>query len=154
VSSPHAELFDNFKNLKELEIALNGISRMDLACQSFPSLQVVDLSYNSLSDQAILALGILPALKELHLSGNSLVLLPAEMSRPHHPEPNKSEHVEGVIVRYPRLEKLWLDDNRLTDLSTFAVLAGLKRCAVRNAHSTHCSHHYALDVIEPVHIVL
>jgi Leucine-rich repeat (LRR) protein len=121
------ELFDNFKNLKELEIALNGISRMDLACQSFPSLQVVDLSYNSLSDQAILALGILPALKELHLSGNSLVLLPAEMSRPHHPEPNKSEHVEGVIVRYPRLEKLWLDDNRLTDLSTFAVLAGLKR---------------------------
>jgi len=30
-------------------------------------------------------------------------------------------------LRYVSLEKLWLDDNKLTDLSTFAILAGLRR---------------------------
>jgi len=33
----------------------------------------------------------------------------------------------SLQLRYPSLEKLWLDDNKLTDLSTFAILAGLRR---------------------------
>jgi len=33
----------------------------------------------------------------------------------------------GLQLRYASLEKLWLDDNKLTDLSTFAILAGLRR---------------------------
>ena len=32
-----------------------------------------------------------------------------------------------LFVRFPCLEKLWLDENQLTDMTTFAVLAGLKR---------------------------
>ena len=33
----------------------------------------------------------------------------------------------ALQMRYSCLEKLWLDDNKLTDLSTFAILAGLRR---------------------------
>ena len=39
----------------------------------------------------------------------------------------------GLQLRYPSLEKLWLDDNKLTDLSTFAILAGLRRSVLIGA---------------------
>ena len=35
-------------------------------------------------------------------------------------------------IRFPRLEKLWLDDNRLTDTTTFAILAGLRKWVLNN----------------------
>lgn len=48
----------------------------------FKHLNFLDLSYNNLSGVAVLGVGTLPALKELHLTGNNLVALPAEMSMP------------------------------------------------------------------------
>ena len=38
------------------------------------SLHTLDLSYNSLSEWALLALGTLPKLKELHLTGTKLIV--------------------------------------------------------------------------------
>ena len=32
-------------------------------------------------------------------------------------------------IRFPAMEKLWLDDNKLMDQSTFSTLAGLRRQA-------------------------
>ena len=61
--------------LEELELSLNGISSSSfssaapLTHTSFPHLLILDLSYNTLSDEAIVMLGLLPALKELHLTG-------------------------------------------------------------------------------------
>ena len=52
----------------------------------------------------------------------------------------RSERMEEPIVRFPCLERLWLDDNRFTDLSTFAILAGLKRWVLGASHSSHFSH--------------
>jgi len=48
----------------------------------FRRLTSLNLSYNNLSGAALLVLGMLPALRELHLTGNNLVALPVEMSMP------------------------------------------------------------------------
>jgi len=46
-------------------------------------LQMLDVSYNNLSPEDILPLGLIPNLKILHLTGNSLRTLPGDMARPH-----------------------------------------------------------------------
>lgn len=43
------------------------------------SSQVLDLSYNSLSSDGILSIGLLPHLKVLHLTGNQLCQLPPKL---------------------------------------------------------------------------
>ena len=48
------------------------------------SLKTLDLSYNNLSPEDILPLGLLPNLRVLHLTGNGIKELPAEMSLPYH----------------------------------------------------------------------
>ena len=57
--------------------------------------------------------------------------LPVDMSRPVATPSGLGEGSDSKEVsyriRFPVLEKLWLDDNKLTDLSTFATLAGLRR---------------------------
>lgn len=44
---------------------------------------MLDLSYNNLSPNDVLAVGIIPKLRVLHLTGNGFTTLPTEMSRPH-----------------------------------------------------------------------
>ena len=55
-------------------------------------------------------------------SGNNLVALPVEMSRPF-----SNDNSDSFEIRYPSLERLWLDDNKLSDQTTFATLAGLRK---------------------------
>ena len=59
--------------LQELELSLNGISSSNsfsfITHTSFPNLLILDLSYNNLGNDAITALGLLPALQDLHLTG-------------------------------------------------------------------------------------
>ena len=43
---------------------------------------MLDLSYNNLSSEDILNLGMLPNLRVLHLSGNNIKTIPADMSLP------------------------------------------------------------------------
>ncbi len=78
------EAFRTFPALQSLELSLNSIIDVgprDLT--DFQHLHFLDLSFNNLSGGALLRLGTLPALKELHLTGNNLVALPAEMPMPY-----------------------------------------------------------------------
>jgi hypothetical protein len=65
----------------------------------------LDLSYNSLTTSSILALGRIPFLKELDLSGNKLTELPASMAD------------------FKCLEKLVLENNKFDDVRVFQQLA-------------------------------
>ncbi len=64
-----AEAFHAFPVLEELELSLNVIVDISLEPGYLASLHGLDLSYNYLSEEALLALGTLPLLKELHLTG-------------------------------------------------------------------------------------
>ena len=64
-----AETFHAFPALEELELSLNGIVDVEIEPGHLTLLHTLDLSYNSLSEWAMLSLGTLPKLKELHLTG-------------------------------------------------------------------------------------
>lgn len=122
------DAFKAFPLLHDLELSLNGITDVHLSQKDFSRLQKLDLSYNSVSSLAMLALGELPLLKELHLTGNDIHTLPVEFSRPVQLENDNSV----MKIRYPALESLWLDDNKLCDQVTFATLAGLRKLKYLN----------------------
>ncbi|MBN3299184.1 XRRA1 protein, partial [Amia calva] len=87
-------------------------------------LQVLDLSYNSLSSQEVLSLGLLPCLRVLHLTGNGLQALPLNMAQPYQ-APTQLASNHGL--RFYSLEILILDDNKLSSPGIFTSLANLKR---------------------------
>jgi hypothetical protein len=59
--------------LKTLELPLNNISgTVVLEDKDFVWLETLDLSCNHLTTDDVLALGVLPALKVLHLTGKSV----------------------------------------------------------------------------------
>ena len=68
------ETFHAFPVVEELELSLNGIVDIVLEPGYLTSLHRLDLSYNLLSEGALLALGTLPLLKELHLTGTAIIL--------------------------------------------------------------------------------
>nr|CAB3267811.1 X-ray radiation resistance-associated protein 1 [Phallusia mammillata] len=115
--------FTNFVNLRELELPVNGLRNLQVEFDDFPNLQVLDLSYNNLSPQDLLSLGALQNLKVLTLTGNGLHSVPPDMARPVMAINSNGE--SEMLVRYKSLEVLLLDENHLSDLSTFAALAAL-----------------------------
>lgn len=111
--------FSTFPNLRELELAVNGIRGIDIRPGDFPNLQVLDLSYNNLSSTDVLSLGFLPKLKVLNITGNGLSQIHPDLSQPY------TDNNEESHVRFQNLEVLLLDDNHLNDISIFAALAAL-----------------------------
>jgi hypothetical protein len=93
-----------FPRLRALNLACNNINSIERSFGFFSSLQFLDLSYNSLTLRSVQNLDFLPNLKELDLCGNSLCGLPMEM------------------FRFPKLEKIMLDNNKLDDNSVFGIL--------------------------------
>ncbi|KAK0048809.1 X-ray radiation resistance-associated protein 1-like isoform X1 [Biomphalaria pfeifferi] len=116
------EAFRGFPSLRELELPLNGLRSIHISYTDFKNLEMLDLSYNNLSQGDLLTLGLLSSLKILHLTGNNLSSLPADLAMPY---VSKEKHL--YLERFTKLEVLLLDDNRLKEISLFASLAGLPK---------------------------
>ncbi|XP_010868777.2 X-ray radiation resistance-associated protein 1 isoform X1 [Esox lucius] len=117
------EPFGKFPSLRELELSLNGLCNVTLNTQDFPHLEVLDLSYNNLSGDSILSIGLIPCLKVLHLTGNQLQSLPPNMAVHCH---GSSQRTKDNGTLFHCLEVLMLDDNKLSS-GVFSSLANLKR---------------------------
>ena len=107
-------MFSGFPRLKALNMACNCIQTIEREPGTFHYLQILDLSYNSLTQRSVQNLDFLPNLKELDLSGNNLCVLPMEM------------------YRFLSLEKLFLDNNKIDDNQVFSVLCLMQKLR-------HCS---------------
>ncbi|XP_057605932.1 X-ray radiation resistance-associated protein 1 isoform X4 [Hippopotamus amphibius kiboko] len=121
------EAFHTFPVLKELELAFNGIKTVYVKYGDFKSLEFLDLSFNNLSAEAICDLGILPHLRVLLLTGNGLTSLPPSLAVAEQEASVTSLTSKRYILRFPALETLMLDDNKLSNPNCFASLAGLRR---------------------------
>nr|XP_055138916.1 X-ray radiation resistance-associated protein 1 isoform X11 [Symphalangus syndactylus] len=121
------EAFHTFPALKELDLAFNGIKTIYVKYGDFKLLEFLDLSFNSLTVEAICDLGILPHLRVLLLTGNGLTSLPPNLAIAEQEASVTSLTSKRYILRFPALETLMLDDNRLSNPSCFASLAGLRR---------------------------
>ncbi|NXW52311.1 XRRA1 protein, partial [Nyctiprogne leucopyga] len=113
------EPFRKFPGLRELELSLNRLRNLKITPGDFLHLEDLDLSYNNLSPQDIWTLGDLSHLKVLRLTANGLRSLP----------PDLAGSWDSAHLRFPSLEVLRLDDNRLSDPSVFVSLAHL--CSLR-----------------------
>nr|XP_023394714.1 X-ray radiation resistance-associated protein 1 isoform X5 [Loxodonta africana] len=121
------EAFHTFPALKELELAFNGIKTVYVKYGDFKCLEFLDLSFNSLTGEAICDLGILPHLRVLLLTGNGLTSLPSNLAVTEQEASITTLTSKRYILRFPALETLMLDDNKLSNPNCFASLAGLRR---------------------------
>ncbi|XP_062950356.1 X-ray radiation resistance-associated protein 1 isoform X2 [Cynocephalus volans] len=121
------EAFHTFPALKELELAFNSIKTVCVKYGDFKLLEFLDLSFNSLTAEAICDLGILPHLRVLLLTGNGLTSLPPNLAVTEQEASLTSLTRKRYILRFPALETLMLDDNKLSNPTCFASLAGLRR---------------------------
>ncbi|XP_066224684.1 X-ray radiation resistance-associated protein 1 [Saccopteryx leptura] len=121
------ETFHTFPVLKELELALNGIKTVRVKYGDFEFLEFLDLSFNNLTAEAICVLGILPHLRVLLLTGNGLTSLPPNLAVTEQEASVTSLTNKRYLLRFPALETLMLDDNKLSNPNCFASLAGLRR---------------------------
>ncbi|NXU31270.1 XRRA1 protein, partial [Thalassarche chlororhynchos] len=113
------EPFRKFPGLRELELSLNGLRNLKITAGDFLHLEDLDLSYNNLSPRDIWTLGDLSQLKVLRLTANGLRSLPLDLAG----------SWDSAHLRFPSLEVLLLDDNRLSDPSVFVSLSHL--CSLR-----------------------
>ncbi|XP_044078939.1 X-ray radiation resistance-associated protein 1 isoform X2 [Siniperca chuatsi] len=129
--------FSSFVSLRELNLSLNGLCSMTFHAADFPHLEVLDLSYNSLSDDDIVSIGRLPRLKVLHLTGNQLRHLPPNLGSSSHDAAQLPAEEEGD-TQFKALEVLMLDDNKLSS-GVFNSLTNLKRLKYLNLQGNRIS---------------
>ncbi|XP_059502955.1 X-ray radiation resistance-associated protein 1 [Stegostoma tigrinum] len=115
------EPFKLFPAIRELDLTMNGLQKVQLISDDFPHLEVLNLSYNKLSNTDILTLGLIPQLKILHLTGNNLDSFPPDLTIPC----DALDRLKNPLPRFSALEVLMLDDNRLSDPCVFSSLANL-----------------------------
>ncbi|XP_065055738.1 LOW QUALITY PROTEIN: X-ray radiation resistance-associated protein 1-like [Rhopilema esculentum] len=123
------ETFRTFPALRELELQLNNIRSMCITSNDFKSLEFLDLSFNNITEEDILKLGMLTSLRCLYLSGNGLKRLPVDMAHSFSATESQEE-TATYRSRFQSLEVLYLDENKFEDTSIFASLAALKRLRV------------------------
>lgn len=107
--------------LRELRMACNHIKHVG-ELYGFENLLYLDLSYNSLTPEAVLELSAMPRLKEVDLSGNQLRALPADLS--------------GFAV----LEKLVLEYNKFDDNAVFVSIATIPNLRALDVSHNFLSH--------------
>ncbi|KAF7666314.1 hypothetical protein LDENG_00109980 [Lucifuga dentata] len=127
--------FSSFVSLRELDLSLNRLSSMTFDAADFPHLEVLDLSYNSLSADDIVSISRLSQLKVLHLSGNQLHHLPLGSSER---DPTHLPAEEEEETPFKALKALMLDDNKLSS-DVFNSLSNLKRLQYLNLQGNHIS---------------
>uniref|UniRef100_A0A8C0X029 X-ray radiation resistance-associated protein 1 n=1 Tax=Castor canadensis TaxID=51338 RepID=A0A8C0X029_CASCN len=93
----------------------------------FKPLQFLDLSFNSLTTEAVCDLGICHTYVSPALTGNGLTSLPPSLAVTEQEASVTSLTSKKYILRFPALETLMLDDNKLSNPNCFASLAGLRR---------------------------
>ncbi|XP_077089146.1 X-ray radiation resistance-associated protein 1 isoform X3 [Siphateles boraxobius] len=120
------EPFDRFPALSELELSLNSLHNFEIHAEEFQRLEVLDLSFNNISGESILNLGLLARLKVLHLTGNQLQMLPLNMAGPCTCPGEKKSTQQGSLL-FQKLEVLMLDENKLSSPGVFISLANLRR---------------------------
>ncbi|XP_043077759.1 X-ray radiation resistance-associated protein 1 [Puntigrus tetrazona] len=128
------EPFARFPALRELELSLNSVHDLEIHAEDFQKLEVLDLSFNNLTGESILNLGLLPHLKVLHLTGNQLEMLPLNIAGT-----SPGENTEQSVSLFQTLEVLMLDDNKLSSPEVFMSLANLKRLRHLNLQSNYIS---------------
>ncbi|XP_067280085.1 X-ray radiation resistance-associated protein 1 isoform X2 [Pseudorasbora parva] len=119
------EPFGRFPALRELELSLNSLHNFEIHAEEFQRLEVLDLSFNNITGESILNLGLLACLKVLHLTGNQLQMLPLNMAGPCTCPEEKS--TQQGSLQFQNLEVLMLDDNKLSSPGVFISLANLQR---------------------------
>ncbi|CAF3346817.1 unnamed protein product [Rotaria socialis] len=113
-----------FPQLAQLDLSFNQIKNIKLSANDYESLEDLNVSYNNLTMHDIEILGMLPSLRVLRVSGNDLVGLPRRLARAFvHADINGREHVKE---RFPRLEELHLDHNKIVEDELFIHLSSLK----------------------------
>nr|XP_046267307.1 X-ray radiation resistance-associated protein 1 [Scatophagus argus] len=123
------ESFSSFVSLRELNLSLNRLSSLTFYAADFPHLEVLDLSYNSLSADDIMTIGELPHLKVLHLTGNELRHIPPNLGSSNHDATQLPPKDEDALFK--ALEVLELDDNKLSS-GIFISLKDFKRLKCLN----------------------
>ncbi len=118
------EAFRTFPSLKSLMLACNNIKTIRLKHEEFTCLESLDLSYNQLNPIDVAHLGVLASLRVLRLTGNNLGYLPDTFSKLY--VRSKDGH-KVVNEKFPSLEELYLDHNKLKEENSFDVLAVLKK---------------------------
>ncbi|XP_030217858.1 X-ray radiation resistance-associated protein 1 isoform X2 [Gadus morhua] len=131
------ESFRSFGLLRELDLSLNGCCDMSFHPEDFPHLEVLDLSFNNVSEADIVCIGRLAGLKVLCLTGNRLHQLPANMASSN-PPPTISGSSSEEKPPFGSLEVLSLDDNQLTS-NVFHSLSSLTRLQHLNLQSNNIS---------------
>ncbi|MGH0175400.1 UNVERIFIED_CONTAM: hypothetical protein FKN15_070929 [Acipenser sinensis] len=123
------EPFRKFPILRELELSVNGLRNLKVNVGDFPHLEVLDLSYNNLTSDDVLSLGLCPCLRVLYLTGNGLHSLPPDVTSSELTEISPfsfSQRNADLFPRFRSLSILMLDDNKLSHPGIFASLANLK----------------------------
>ncbi len=100
--------FEKLPRLKELRIVCNNIEEIgDIT--GYQSLRSLDISYNKLTQESVLALSMIQNLQELDLSGNNLMTLPSQLEL------------------FCNLERLALEHNKLSGNEIFLDLSRIPR---------------------------
>ncbi|XP_036362237.1 X-ray radiation resistance-associated protein 1-like isoform X2 [Octopus sinensis] len=115
------EAFKSFSRLIQLKLPLNKLTDLSVNFGEFPHLQYLDLSYNNLTGDCFKSLGLMPNLQYLNLGNNDISYLPADSTQCF----SLSESGKGRYIRFPRLEVLKLNYNKLESPDIFIPLANI-----------------------------
>lgn len=144
------EAFRSFQNLKNLLLACNNIKTIRLKHEEFNSLESLDLSYNNMNPNDISHLGVLKNLKMLKLTGNNLTYLPDTFTKLY---VKSKDNKKIVSEKFPSLEELYLDHNKLKEENSFDVLAVLKKLRILFMNSNCLTCVPSLKIFRDNHVV-
>ncbi|CAF0756691.1 unnamed protein product [Adineta steineri] len=127
--------FKTFPQLMQLDLSFNQIKNIKINVNDYETLEELNLSFNNLTMHDIETLGMLPSLRTLHATGNDLVGLPRRFAKSYiYTDIHGKEYVKE---RYPRLEELYLNQNKFVEDELFIYLSSLKKLKRLHLQNNH-----------------